>query len=59
MPEYDKPVYDEDILSVPVYDKPMYDEDILFEFPGSMSKSLPHSVKFVDSSAARLKKEHS
>ncbi|KAG6406016.1 hypothetical protein SASPL_133612 [Salvia splendens] len=29
MPVYDKPVYDEDIMLMPVYDKPVYDEDIL------------------------------
>ncbi|KAG6433137.1 hypothetical protein SASPL_104745 [Salvia splendens] len=43
---YDKPVYDEDILSMPVYDKPIYDEDIFYELPGLVSKSLPPSMKF-------------
>ncbi|KAG6424558.1 hypothetical protein SASPL_114976 [Salvia splendens] len=61
MPMYDKPVYDEDILSIPVYDKaeydedilsmsvhdkPVYDEDVFNKLPGLMNNSPPPSVKF-------------
>ena len=48
MSVFDKPLYEEGMLSMSMYDKQVYIEDILCELPGLMSKFPPHSVKFDD-----------